>query len=318
MKKKIIEISIIILTGLAIQLIYSYISEKNNNKVVAEGRVFRYESSPDEIITYLSIKDNIQNIFSSPKFMEISMKMCKEGIKETFKEAYENVFRDSSFITFKETFKDSSFDDFFRTNFEPIHDQKEYIDAFNNSFKKNMNKINFDEFVLYNNRTDEMWMFSIENKSKEKLLENLLLTLPPTFKNIDYRLISTCPHKEQHNNFTSNGVIEIGILPPSCKVTIILWAYLGYENPISKEEAKEYVEKYTILTQGNRKISIKYPIEVSGLYAWNKKHNNIFCIIGFILVLAILYFGNTFTIKDRLKKIINKFRKLNNQNGRNS
>lgn len=125
---------------------------------------------------------------------------------------------------------------------------------------------------------NEIWYFTIKNTG-HKPLEELSLELP--FEG-SYKV--KLPNDVSKVNSFKNK-IEIGELRPSYEATITCWSnnYSFYSE--ENEEKSRFTHKYGW-------FSIKYPVQVTGLYAWNKKYDDFpLLLVGIILAISIFFFG---------------------------
>lgn len=116
------------------------------------------------------------------------------------------------------------------------------------------------------------WTFTLKNVGK-KPFEDLTLELPFSGYYSIYKAgqLSGKP-------FTKK--IDLNVLGPSNEVTVICWSTDAF--PIKSEQEK------TRFTHKYGGISIEFPVEVSGVYAFNEKYNN--APLVFVLFLISLLF----------------------------
>jgi hypothetical protein len=129
-------------------------------------------------------------------------------------------------------------------------------------------------FAYTNQEYSSIWTFSIKNTGN-KPLEELALELP--FDGT-YKII--LPNNVIKSNSFSNK-IEIGELRPSYEANVYCWTKNSRTFTEDDEEKSRFTHK-------NGWFSISYPVEVTGVYAWNKKLNDIPLTIG-LGILAFLF-----------------------------
>jgi hypothetical protein len=127
---------------------------------------------------------------------------------------------------------------------------------------------------LGNEEYRSIWEFSIKNNGK-KPFEELVLELP--FKGY-YKVI--LPNNVQKSGRFNNR-IEIGELRPSYEASVYCWS----ENILSYTK---YEEDKSRFTHKNGWFGITYPVEATGLYAWNERSNNAFLMLGIMTLLILL------------------------------
>jgi hypothetical protein len=121
---------------------------------------------------------------------------------------------------------------------------------------------------------NEIWFFTIKNTG-HKPLEELALELP--FEG-SYKVV--LPNNISKVNSFKNKVI-VGELRPSYEVTIVCWSDSYSFYSIENEDLSRFTHKYGW-------FGINYPVQVDGIYAWNKKYNDfplilIACVIGLLI-----------------------------------
>lgn len=154
-----------------------------------------------------------------------------------------------------------------------------HLDSLLNNFKRSTNvrdRLDYEMFhdnlnVGYNNDYKSLWTFQVKNNGNNPLQE-LALELP--FKGFCRIILPTGVVKD---TFFLNK-IDVGELRPSYEITVVCWS--DFEN---YGYGMEDAESKSRFTHKNGWFSISYPIEVTGIYAWNKRNMDmplvILCVI---------------------------------------
>jgi len=165
----------------------------------------------------------------------------------------------------------------------------QYKNLNNNNQDKINYDINYSQLKLndlnsgYNDDYKSLWTFQVKN-SGNKPLEGLALEVP--FKGY-YKLVlpDNVIKIAQFDN-----KIDIGDLSPSYEAKIICWTDYDYF-PLDDAESKSR------FTHKNGWLSISYPMEVTGIYAWNERNQGgpfiILCVIVVFLFLILYGLGQT-------------------------
>ncbi|GEM_PF-2098591 len=166
----------------------------------------------------------------------------------------------------------------------------------NYEFRNNLPDLRFNDFGQEYN---EIWTFSVKNTG-DKPLEELALELP--FDGICKIILPDNVLREE--DFKNK--IQIGELRPSYEANIIVWgkSYSSYiSSSYEDEEKSRFTHKYGW-------FSIKYPVEVKGFYAWNKKYDDMPLMFGSMLILMFVFlFGTSAGAKLYKKELESKQKK---------
>lgn len=140
---------------------------------------------------------------------------------------------------------------------------------------------------------NSLWTFRIKN-SGNKPLEELALELP-----FDGVFKVVLPGNVIRTNSFSNK-IDIEELRPSYEANIYCWTNASMAFIEDDEEKSRFTHK-------NGSFSITYPVEVTGIYAWNKKNYDTPLLIGLgilaFLFLFIFAYGEAYGSKKMKEKL---------------
>jgi len=156
-----------------------------------------------------------------------------------------------------------------------------------------------DKCKLY----DGMWIFTLENNGK--ILEKVRLKFFENFPDDGlnhgyYQIEKTNPKDKPKGNF--ENYIDIGVIEPSDKVIIKCWPRRS-PNLVDKNNYDLCQDNVFFSHLNEARVPIVYPVNVSYLHIWNKRFHNIPFLIGILTVLFLFYIGNSFRIREKLKKL---------------
>lgn len=141
--------------------------------------------------------------------------------------------------------------------------------------RNNLSELGFNE---YEKEYNEIWTFSIKNTG-DKPLEELALELP---FNGSYKVI--LPNNVILEGDFKNKIL-VGELRPSYEANVVVWtsSYSSYTSTSFEDEDKSrFTHKFGW-------FSIKYPVEVKGIYAWNKKYDDAPLMFAAMIILMLIF-----------------------------
>lgn len=233
--------------------IFDYFSGEDDYKVVTSGKISYYEVSPNQKKAFNDYK-NYKSIIKT--LVENKIPINSSDQNELLKCIEEN-------------------NDRYRT----VKDKYE----FNLKYSDNTN---IEEF-------NEMWTFSIKNKSN-KPLEDISLELP--FGGY-YKVI--LPNNNIKNGTFSNK-IEIEDLKPSYDAVIMCWRNSYFASINNVRDAHD--QEKTRFTHKYGWFSINYPVEATGIYAWNKRNDDIPLFIFIFISITIIAIPFLYYVDKQEKK----------------